>query len=117
MTARTHRLVLAGSMASGLVALAVTAAILWPSATVSQESPAAELGSREKALQDAALRDLVQNAKVATLKGDHVTRDAMLTGLRRNARRARELVATTLAKSTDDRDRDVLAGLLKELNQ
>jgi hypothetical protein len=81
-----------------------------------EEAPATTQDPVATALQDAALLDLIQNAKVATLKGDQVTREAMLTGLRRNPRRAREVVETTIARASDIRDRDALQGLLREIN-
>jgi len=69
----------------------------------------------EQALRDASLLDLIKNARVATRKGDDVTRTAMLAGLRKELSRAKLLIQREKAKSKDETDVAILTRIEGEL--
>jgi hypothetical protein len=80
--------------------------------------PSPEASARLKlqgALRDASLLDLIRNARVATRKGDSVTREAMLTGLKREPQRARDLIKTEISKSNDSADVAILNRMMQEM--
>lgn len=82
-----------------------------------KREPRREVDARAQGLacQDAALHDLIQNARVAARRGDKTTREAMLTGLKREPERSRTLIESALAKAADSQDVAALNGLLGEL--
>ena len=67
------------------------------------------------ALHDATLRELIVNARLASQRGDDATRDAMLSGLKKEPRRARELLRAEIARTSDPGDADHLNRLLSLL--
>jgi Flp pilus assembly protein TadD len=80
--------------------------------------PSSEVSARLKlqgALRDASLLDLIRNARVAARKGDSVTHDAMVTGLRREPQRARTLIKSEMSKSNDSADIAILNRMIEEL--
>lgn len=66
-------------------------------------------------LHDVTLLGLIQNAKVASIQGDAVTRKAMLDGLKKEPNRARELIQMRISSARSEEETAALAGLLKEL--
>lgn len=66
-------------------------------------------------LHDAVLLGLIQNARVAALRGDETTRRAMLIGLRREALRARELILWEQERAVDFGESVQLGRLLADL--
>ena len=82
------------------------------------QAPSEEVAARLKlqgALRDASLLDLIRNARVATRKGDSVTREAMLTGLKREPSRSRALIESEISKSNDTADTAILNRMMQEL--
>jgi hypothetical protein len=69
----------------------------------------------EEALRDASILDLIRNARVATRKGDEVTRTAMVTALRKEPTRARNLIHREISKTTDSTDLSILNRIALEL--
>ena len=69
----------------------------------------------QEAMKDASLLGLIQNARVASHKGDEVTRRAMVSALKKNPERARDLIGRQLSKSPDSKDVAILNRLLSEL--
>jgi len=70
-----------------------------PANSATQQAPV-KPDEQGRALYEATLLDLIQNAKVAQVKGDETTRDAMLVGLKRNSQLGRALVEKQQAAGT-----------------
>jgi len=68
-----------------------------------------------EALHDATLKSLIENARMAELRGDKVTRDAMLTGLKKSPDRSRELINTEISMSNDPAAAAALKILMEQL--
>jgi hypothetical protein len=66
-------------------------------------------------LHDVTLLGMIQNAKVASIQGDAVTRKAMLDGLKKEPTRARELIQKKITSALSEEETVALTGLLKEL--
>lgn len=69
----------------------------------------------QQALRDASLIDLIKNARVATRKGDEVTRTAMVAGLRKEPARAKILIQREKTKTKDETDVAILTRIEGEL--
>ena len=67
------------------------------------------------ALRDASLLDLIRNARVAARKGDSITHDAMVSGLKREPSRAKSLIHSEISKSNDTADVSILNRMITEL--
>jgi hypothetical protein len=68
-----------------------------------------------QALLDASLKGLIQNARVAAHKGDEKTRTAMVSGLRKDPDRARDLLHQELSRTMNSKDLAILNRILTEL--
>jgi uncharacterized protein HemY len=68
-----------------------------------------------KALHDATLLNLIQNAKVAQQRGDVQTRDAMLAGLKKQPERSKVLLQKEISSESDRSVAYALQVLLTEL--
>jgi len=69
----------------------------------------------EEGLRDAPLLDLIKNARVATRKGDQVTRTAMVAGLKKEPERAKSLIQREIAKTKDPTDQEILTKIGSEI--
>lgn len=66
-------------------------------------------------LGDATLKGLIQNAKVAQLRGDAKTRDAMVRGLKKQPERSRDLIQQEISSSRDHNTSVALQKLMEAL--
>ena len=67
------------------------------------------------ALNDAALKSLIENARMAEQRGDQVTRDAMLAGLQKSPDRSKELISSEISRSNDASAAAALKTLMEKL--
>lgn len=74
-----------------------------------------DAATQGRAMRDATLKNLIQNAKVAARRKDGVTREAMLAGLKKDADRSKTLLEAEVARSTDPAEAEVLREMLEEL--
>jgi hypothetical protein len=87
----------------------------WASSRPLAPRPGADPVAQGKALHDATLKNMIQCAKVAAWQDDKLTRGALMSGLKQERARTAELVKETLAASQDAKERELLEGMLTEL--
>lgn len=83
--------------------------------TAERPEPARNPDKLPAALRDATLKTLIQNAKVGQIRGDARTRDAMVSGLKREPGRSRDLIKLEIESAPDYASATALRQLMEAL--
>jgi hypothetical protein len=81
----------------------------------SSPRPVENPSKQAAALHDATLLGLIENARMAQQRGDAVTRDAMLAGLKKEPERSKELIRQELTAAQDQAVAAALQHLMENL--